>query len=43
MRDPIVIEPAGFNPRAGWQECSEYVDECGGLTHNEVAKFVSRE
>ena len=35
MRDPIVIDPPGFDPRAGWQECSEYVDKCGGLSHED--------
>lgn len=35
MRDPIVIDPPGFDPRAGWQECSEYVEKCGGLTHED--------
>lgn len=35
MRDPIVIEPAGFDPRAGWQECREHVDKCGGLSHED--------
>lgn len=35
MRDPKVIDPPGFDPRAAWQECSEYVDKCGGLTHED--------
>lgn len=35
MRDPIVIDPPGFDPRAGWKECSEYVEQCGGLAHED--------
>lgn len=35
MRDPIVIEPAGFDVAAAWQECREYVEKCGGLTHED--------
>lgn len=33
MRNPIVIEPEGFTQDAAWGECREYVDKCGGLTH----------
>lgn len=34
MRDPIVIEPAGFDVEAAWKECHEYVvEKCGGLSH----------
>jgi hypothetical protein len=35
MRDPKVIDPPGFDPKAGWQECREYVDKCGGLAHED--------
>lgn len=35
MRDPKIIDPPGFDPKAGWQECREYVDKCGGLTHED--------
>lgn len=35
MRDPIVIDPLGFDPRTGWQECREYIDQCGGLAHED--------
>lgn len=35
MLDPIVIEPAGFDQKAAWQECSDYVEKCGGLTHDD--------
>jgi hypothetical protein len=31
MRDPKVIEPAGFDPAAGWAECRAEVDKCGGI------------
>lgn len=33
MRDPIVIDPPGFDANEAWQECSDYVDQCGGLEH----------
>jgi len=33
--DPIVIDPPNFDQRAAWQECAEYVDKCGGLTHED--------
>ena len=35
MKDPIVIDPPGFDCQAGWKECSEYVDKCGGLVHKD--------
>lgn len=31
MKDPIVIEPAGFSTEAAWKGCSDYVERCGGL------------
>lgn len=33
--DPIVIDPPGFDPNAGWKEHSDYVEQCGGLTHED--------
>lgn len=33
--DPIVIDPPGFDTKAGWKECAEYVEKCGGLTHDD--------
>jgi hypothetical protein len=33
MKDPIVIDPPGFDQKAAWNECTEYVDKCGGLSH----------
>ena len=33
--DPIVVEPAAFSSDAAWQECSEYVEKCGGLTYSD--------
>ena len=33
MKDPIVIDPSGFDAKAAWAECGEYVEKCGGLTH----------
>ncbi len=35
MLDPIVIDPPGFDAKAAWTECSEYVEQCGGLTHED--------
>lgn len=35
MKDTIVIDPPGFSQRGAWQECSEYVEECGGLANDE--------
>ena len=35
MRDPKVIDPPGFDPAAGWNECREFVDKCGGLEHSD--------
>lgn len=31
MKDPIVIDPPGFDQSAAWKECSDEVDRCGGL------------
>lgn len=33
--NPIVIDPPCFDQNAGWKECNEYVDKCGGLTHED--------
>lgn len=33
--DPIVIDPPGFNSADGWAECKEYVEKCGGLSHDD--------
>lgn len=30
--DPIVIDPPDFDQKAAWKECSDFVDECGGLS-----------
>jgi len=35
MNDPIVIDPPGFDQKAAWEECRQYVDSCGGLTHED--------
>lgn len=35
MKEPIVIDPPNFNIQAAWQECREYVDKCGGMTHED--------
>lgn len=32
MKNPIIIEPAGFTAEQGWQGCADYVERCGGLT-----------
>jgi hypothetical protein len=29
--EPIIVEPAGFTPEQGWDECHSYVEKCGGL------------
>lgn len=31
MRDPIIIDPPGFNPADGWKQCQEDVERAGGL------------
>lgn len=33
MRDPIVLDPPGFDVAAAWAECKDYVEKCGGLAH----------
>lgn len=33
--DPIVIDPPGFDVKAAWKECSDYVDQCGGTVHED--------
>ena len=35
LHNPIVIDPPGFNEAAAWQECRDYVDQCGGLAHED--------
>lgn len=35
MKDPIVVDPPGFDCSAAWRECSEYVEKCGGLVHED--------
>lgn len=35
MKDPIVIDPPCFDQAAGWQECEEYVEKCGGLVYED--------
>lgn len=34
MKNPIVIDPPGFDQAAGWQECQEYVEQCGGIVYD---------
>lgn len=31
VRDPIVVEPEGFDQDAAWGECEKFVEDCGGL------------
>lgn len=33
--NPIVIDPPDFDQAAAWKECSDYVEQCGGLTHED--------
>lgn len=35
MKNPIVIDPPGFDQRGAWQKCSDYVDKCGGMVHDD--------
>lgn len=35
MMEPLVIDPPGFDQKAAWQECSDYVEQCGGLAHED--------
>lgn len=35
MKDPIVIDPPGFDQKAAWGECHDYVEKCGGLADDE--------
>lgn len=35
MKDPIVIDPPNFSQREAWQECSDYVEKCGGLSYSD--------
>lgn len=33
--DPLVIDPPGMDQQAAWDECKDYVDKCGGLSHED--------
>lgn len=35
IKDPIVIDPAGYDPAKGWGECKEFVEQCGGLAYSD--------
>lgn len=35
VKDPMVIDPPNFDQAAAWNECREYVDACGGLSHDD--------
>lgn len=35
LKDPIVVDPAGFDQKSAWGECNEYVEKCGGLSHSD--------
>ena len=35
MDDPDVIDPPAFDQEAAWKECRGYVDQCGGLSHED--------
>jgi hypothetical protein len=35
LMEPIIVEPAGLTPEQGWDECHRYVEQCGGLTHED--------
>ena len=35
MKDPIVIDPPNFDQKEAWQECSDYVEQCGGMVHED--------
>ena len=31
MKNPIVIDPPGFDQDAAWKECRDHVEKCGGI------------
>lgn len=31
MKDPIVIDPPGYDVAAGWKSCQDWVEQCGGI------------
>src|SRR5690606_23674303 len=33
--DPIVLDPPNFSQKEAWNECSEFVENCGGLCHED--------
>lgn len=33
--EPCVIDPPDFSASEAWNECREYVDKCGGLSHDD--------
>lgn len=33
IKEPIVLEPKGFDNARAWQECTGYVAKCGGIQH----------
>jgi hypothetical protein len=35
LRDPIVIDPPGFDAAKAWQGCRDEVDACGGLSYED--------
>lgn len=35
MKNPIVIDPPGFDQGGAWKECVDYVGKCGGYTHED--------
>lgn len=35
MKDPIVIDPPGFDQKAAWAGRRQYVEGCGGLAHED--------
>jgi hypothetical protein len=39
MRDPIVIDPPGFDVAGAWQECSDYVDKMRAVGRDTAASF----
>ena len=35
IEEPIVIDPPNFNISGAWKECSDEVDRCGGISHDD--------
>jgi hypothetical protein len=35
VKDPVVIDPEGFDVSEAWRRCQEYVKGCGGLYHED--------